>query len=154
MIVWKLWRLLAVRVRQRLLSFLSKWLFYTVVLPRCRGSSDITVFALLLIGLFVLGNIAVSTIGIQDRTDLAQRVARLALINAIILFLGGRTNLLADKLLQWSIPDYYLLHRWVGRVTVLEVIIHGSLMYLEKRNVQPLEIAVGSSDQETLQELT
>lgn len=145
MIVWKIWRLLATRVRQRFLTLLSKWLFYTVILPRCRGSSNITVFAVVLIGLFILGNIAVSAVGIQSRTDLAQRLARLALINVIILFLGGRTNLFADKVLRCSFPNYYLLHRWIGRVTLLEVIVHGSLMCLEIRNIQPLEIAVLST---------
>ncbi|KAI0191362.1 hypothetical protein F4808DRAFT_465410 [Astrocystis sublimbata] len=59
----------------------------------------------------------------------------LAIINTTLLFLGGRTNPLAD-FLRVPLSTYYLSHHWVGRVAILEGLIHSGLMLTRTRHGQ------------------
>lgn len=141
-ILWKAWHLIVLRARERLISVLSRWLFYTVILPRVRGSTDATIFSVILVILFGVGNIVGSTLAVHTKAELSMRLARLSILNMIVLFVGGRTNIAIDKVLKWSMTEYSFLHRWVGRVSVVEALIHGLLEYLDRRSINPYEISV------------
>lgn len=142
-LVWRILQLLTFHARERLFSTISKWVFYTLVLPRQKGSTDVSLFAACLVALLLVGNVAASVIAVRSRVELSIRLARLCAINFVVLFVGGRTNLVIDKMLRWSMTDYYLFHRWIGRVSVVEALIHGIITYVERKAaIGKLEIAV------------
>jgi len=71
-------------------------------------------------------------LGIKTRSDLISRSGLMASINLIPLFLGGRTNVLAS-FLGISLHTYYLAHHWVGRVVIIQGLIHvGSVIASRK----------------------
>lgn len=51
----------------------------------------------------------------------------MAIINMVPLFLGGRTNPVADAL-GISIQSYYFAHNWIGRVAIVEALIHSVIV--------------------------
>jgi hypothetical protein len=55
--------------------------------------------------------------------DLMVRSGTMAAANLVPLFLGGRTNTLAN-FMGISLHTYYLAHHWIGRVVVVQSIIH------------------------------
>lgn len=58
-------------------------------------------------------------------TDLCNRTGTIATVNMIPLFLlAGRNNPLI-KLLDMSFDNYNLIHRWTGRIVVVEAVLHG-----------------------------
>lgn len=57
--------------------------------------------------------------------DLRGRAGSLALANVVpLVLLAGRNNPLI-AILQISFDTYNLLHRWLGRIVILEVLVHG-----------------------------
>ncbi|TVY38117.1 Ferric/cupric reductase transmembrane component, partial [Lachnellula subtilissima] len=88
-------------------------------------------FHSILLAIFILSNLAFMAFLDYSRSDaysvladLRGRSGVLAIINMIALIIfAGRNNPLIP-LLQISFDTYNLMHRWVGRVVVLEVIIH------------------------------
>lgn len=48
--------------------------------------------------LFLVGNIIGSVLAIQGRAELSLRLARLCTMNMTILFLGGRTSFILNKI--------------------------------------------------------
>ncbi|KAF2278976.1 uncharacterized protein EI97DRAFT_224567 [Westerdykella ornata] len=141
-LLWKAWNLIVLRARERFLSVVSRWLFYTVVFPRARGSTDATIFSVALAILFAVGNIVGSTLAVQTKAELSMRLARLSILNMVVLFVGGRTNIVIDKLLKWTITEYSFLHRWIGRVSLVEALLHGLLYYLDRRSINAYEISL------------
>ena len=143
-ISWRLYRFLMARARDHVFSVLSKWLVYTVILRRVNGSSDITVAMAFAILCMLVGNVVSTVIAVTSQADLSIRLARLCLTNLVVLFFGGRTNFIADKILRLSHNDYYLVHRWIGRICVLEGLIHGVLSALQRRKpLRAIDITVG-----------
>lgn len=65
--------------------------------------------------------------GVRNSSDLITRTGIMASINFIPLLLGGRTNLAAE-VLGSSLHDYYLVHHWLGRIVVLQSMIHVGLV--------------------------
>ena len=59
--------------------------------------------------------------------DLISRTGVMASINMVPLFLGGRTNIMVD-ILGVSVHSYYLAHHWIGRVVVVQGLIHAGLV--------------------------
>lgn len=142
---WRLSRLLTAQARQHIFSTLSKWLIYTLVFPRLNGTIDITVLAGLIITCVVIGNAVASIIGVHTKAELATRLARLCATNVTMLFLGGRTNFIVDKILRISHADYYLMHRWIGRISVVEGLVHGTLGIVQHRaDTTTIDLTVGS----------
>jgi hypothetical protein len=133
LLMWRLSQFLTTQARQHIFSIFSKWILYTVVFLRMNGSSDVTVMACFLILLFITANIVGTFLGIQSQPELSLRLARMCLTNTAILFLSGRSNLLVDKVFRISITEYHLLHRWIGRITVIEGLTHGTLSILQAR---------------------
>jgi hypothetical protein len=86
--------------------------------------SSITFLEALLFSLYLVANGVLMVVGIHwSFTAFATRAGALSAVNMIPLFLGGRTNYLADSL---GIPlhTYYLAHHWIGRVVILQSLLH------------------------------
>ncbi|PSN58686.1 hypothetical protein BS50DRAFT_450535, partial [Corynespora cassiicola Philippines] len=95
---------------------------------------------------FLVGNILGSVIGVRGRAELSLRLARLCTMNLVVLFLGGRTNFFLDKVFQISMTEHRSVHRWVGRMSVAEGILHGILDVLQRRsNMRKEDISVSIS---------
>ena len=70
------------------------------------------------------------------REALAKRAAIVAAINATPLFLGGRTNPLAN-LLGIPLSRYYLFHHWLGRIVAIKGLIHAVLSVIRFQEITP-----------------
>lgn len=125
--IWRIWRLIDRSTRTAIVLFIRKRLLYALLVRRFRTSSDISVFAGLNLLLFGAANVTACTLRVQSRAEIAKRCGTLFIINVIPLFLGGRTNYIADKIFRLQLNEYALLHRWIGRVCVLQGLIHGFL---------------------------
>lgn len=142
-LVLRLAQLLTFHARERLFSTFSKWVLYTLVWPRAKGSSDVSILAAAAITLFLVGNIIGSVLAIRGRAELSLRLARLCTMNMTILFLGGRTSFILDKMFQLSMIEYYSIHRWVGRISIAEGILHAILNILQFRStIRNVELSV------------
>ncbi len=88
-------------------------------------------FHLVLLLLYVFSNLAYCTLldyGQNDRSaimaDLRGRTGVLAVANMIpLILLAGRNNPLIP-MLRVSFDTYNLLHRWMGRIVILEAFVH------------------------------
>ena len=109
-------------------SFLHKRLNYILVIKRQKGSSNISVFIAILIFLYITANIIIYTLKILGRAKLIKHYSSLFVINMVSLYLGGRTSLISDKV-HLNLSQYGLLHRWVGRVCVIQGLIHSFINF-------------------------
>jgi len=66
-------------------------------------------------------------LGIRNASELISRSGMMASINLIPLFFGGRTSTLAN-FLGISLHTYYLAHHWIGRVVILQGLLHVGLV--------------------------
>ncbi|KAJ9130127.1 hypothetical protein NKR23_g12343 [Pleurostoma richardsiae] len=62
---------------------------------------------------------------------LGNTAAMMAVMNATPLFLGGRTNPLVDRI-GIARHTYYLAHHWIGRVVVVEGLLHAGLALTDR----------------------
>ncbi|KAF2633016.1 hypothetical protein BU25DRAFT_87617 [Macroventuria anomochaeta] len=134
LLCWRLSHFLTAKARERIFSTFSKWVVYTLLFSRPNGSSDVTVLSAILIIFLLSGNVIASVLAVQDQDEFSFRLARLSLINMVFLYLGGRTNILVDKIFRFSHTDYCLLHRWLGRIAAAEGIIHGTLEFMHSQS--------------------
>jgi len=107
-------------VRTRTTVFFLKHIFYPRVHPLL---GEMTRFNLILVVIFILGNILCVTIGIHNFSDLSNRTALASTINLIPLFLGGHMNWVVSRC-GISFESYSCVHRWLGRVSIAEGILH------------------------------
>lgn len=131
---WRLSQYLITRARQRIFSTFTKWVVYTVITRRLSGSSDVTVMAGTIIVLLIVANCVGSALLVRTRDELSSRLAKLSITNLVILYLRGRSNILLDKVFRLSYTEHQLLHRWVGRVTVIEGLVHALLKFSQSRS--------------------
>lgn len=68
-------------------------------------------------------------LSIKNHSDLIIRLGTMTSINVIPLFLGSRTSLVAD-FLGFSLHTYYLTHHWIGRVVIIQNLLHVGLGYV------------------------
>jgi hypothetical protein len=145
LVAWRLSQCLTIQARQHIFSTCSKWLLYTVMHPRLTGSSDVTIMAGSIIIMFIVANIVGCVISIHNTSDLSSRLARMAVTNLVILYLGGSSTLLADKGIRISNDEHHLLHRWIGRVTVVEGLAHGTFCLIKtKAATRATDLAVSN----------
>ena len=69
---------------------------------------------------------------ILGRVNIGTTAAMLAIINAILLFLGGPTSPVAD-FIGIPLSTYYIFHHFIGRVVVIEGVIHAALAFRRSR---------------------
>lgn len=108
------------------LVYLLRHVFYPTLFKRRDGSGSISRLQATLITLYLVANGVSMSIGVHTLKDLQYRAGAVACANLIPLFFGGRMNFWLDSL-GCSLHAYYLMHRWAGRVLVLEGLLHASL---------------------------
>jgi hypothetical protein len=95
-----------------------------------RRWTSVTYIDLILLGVYVFVNVFCLGFGIgsvdKRRVALIRRSSVLSSVNTVLLFLGGRTNILIDA---FDIPlhSYYLAHHWIGRMAVAQGLFHAGL---------------------------
>ncbi len=146
LLCWRLYQSLASRVRERVLLLASKWLVYSLILPRWNGSTNVTVVAAIAITMLFAGNIVGSVLVVHTQNELSIRVARLCVTNLITLYFGGGSSFILDKIFRLPRSDASILHRWVGRLTLIEGCVHGVLGLLQPKSVlEPTAIELSVS---------
>lgn len=101
---------------------------YPLVIPR-RYWMSITRLEGVILVLYFGANV---TVLVFERANIAAVSAMLCIINATLLFLGARTNPVAD-LIGVPLSTYYTFHHFIGRVVVIEGIIHAALAFRRSR---------------------
>ncbi len=101
---------------------------YPLLVPR-RYWMSVTRLECIVLALYFGANCAIL---ILRRANIGPMAAKLAVINAILLFLGGRTSPLAD-FIGIPLSTYYVFHHFIGRVVVIEGVIHAGLAFRHSR---------------------
>lgn len=145
------------------IAFSALWA--AVVLPRCialfqrhvakiqyqriQGFTRLGIFhgstplELLLLFLYIAGNGVAVAMQATHGATVASSTVLAATVNLIPLLLGGRTSRVAD-VIGLSRPSYYVTHRWIGRVVILEALVHTSLglvPVVQSQEFEPLAIS-------------
>jgi hypothetical protein len=129
----------ALRYVQRLGRFvIIKHLYYPLLWTRHIGSTGVTRLHGIFLTIYIATNVVSSVIYIQSIAQLATRSGLLAIINIVPLMLGGRTNFLLDRL-SVNRNSHDSLHRWIGRVVLLQGLLHGILHLLEQDHRRTLD---------------
>ncbi|KAF2257699.1 hypothetical protein CC78DRAFT_622409 [Lojkania enalia] len=137
--LWKLGQRLDASTRRKVTAFFRKRLIYTTIFRRLKGSYEINVLTLSSVMLAITVNILGCTLKVSDRHDIAKRCATLFLINAVPLYLGGRTNIFVDRILRLSLSKYALIHHWLGRICVVQGFVHG-IIKISSTSISTTEI--------------
>jgi len=83
---------------------------------------SVNYFQLAMFILYIIANVVgMSTVSCIP--DAMVRAGKMAIVNMVPLFLGGRTSFVANWL-GISLQSYYLCHHWIGRIVLLESLIH------------------------------
>jgi hypothetical protein len=110
-----------------------KHVFYPHVHKYVKGS---TRFDALLIIAFLAGNVLCLTLGMHDQAELMQRTGLLSTVNLVPLALGSHMNSVVSRC-GLGFEAYHSIHRWIGRVAVIEGVIHVILAVVpQKPNLQ------------------
>jgi len=117
-----MWSLIRV-VRTYATFYFLKYLFYPQIHRFFRGSSKTTCFDATLIVVFLASNVVCVVIGAGDATTLRKRMGQMSTINLIPLALGGHMNVIVD-LCGVRPENYQRMHRWLGRVAIVEGLVH------------------------------
>ena len=112
------------QVQNLCIPFILKHISYPLVLVRRRGTSNMSRLHLIYLTIYITANVLCSAIGVSNWASFGERVGHLAMVNIIPLCVGGRTNLIAN-LFHLPLSEYGLMHRWIGRVCVMEGITYG-----------------------------
>jgi hypothetical protein len=100
-------------------------------------SLAVTGLKISLLILFLAANGFLLGVGISDLAELEQRTAVIASANLMLVFLGGRTNALAD-FVQIPLSTYYVGHRWIGVVATCEALLHSALALFRRQKFDAL----------------
>jgi len=103
--------------------FFLKYLFYPQIPRYLSTSGKTTRFDILLLVVFLSANAIALSIGIEDVSGLIKRSGLLSVINLMPLFSGGQMNIVASRC-GVGFRAYARMHRWLGRVALIEGIIH------------------------------
>ncbi|KAI3326655.1 hypothetical protein HD806DRAFT_520419 [Xylariaceae sp. AK1471] len=125
----------------RLVVCFARYVRYPLFMRRSDNRMSITRLELLVFIIYLASNTVLLTLWNRGVEDVQRRTALLAIINTTLLFLGGRTNPLAD-FLRVPLSTYYLSHHWVGRVAILEGLIHSAFMLTRARHDQTTYISL------------
>ncbi len=106
------------------------WFLKKVVYPllvKRRYFSSITRWQGFLVSSYFIANGVLMGLGIKTMSDLLVCSGLMASINLIPLFLGGRTNVLANYV-GISLHTYYIAHHWLGRLVIFQSLLHVALV--------------------------
>ena len=105
---------------------ISKCMVYPLVIQRRYWASITVAHAIFLLAYAITNGVCMG-IAVKNSKDLMVRSGMMAMINLVPLFLGGRTSALADRLLGIPLHTYYIAHHWIGRVAVIQGVLHAIL---------------------------
>jgi hypothetical protein len=143
LLAWRLSQSLAGKVRERLVASFYKWVVYSVIVPRMNGIPDVTVITAAFLAAFIIANVVGCVLSVQTRVEFSLRLAKLCVTNVVFLYIGGRSNIILDKFFRLSHQEHHLLHRWIGRVSVTEGLIHGTIAMLQSGpSFNPIDVSV------------
>lgn len=108
------------------LFYLSKCIAYPLI--QRRYWTSVTGIQAIVLLTYVIVNGACMGIGItlKNTKGLMLRSGIMASVNMMPLFLGGRTSTLANGI-GISLHTYHLVHHWVGRIVIIQGLLHASL---------------------------
>lgn len=101
----------------------QKYLSYRQIPRYLRGPGKTTWFHLLLLLTFLITNVIALSVGVDDVPEFARRSGLLSVVNLIPLFLGGQINAISSHC-GIGLKTYTRIHRWLGRVAIVEGLIH------------------------------
>jgi hypothetical protein len=106
-------------------SWLLNHLVYPLLIPRRKWTSVAYIDAAGL-AVYCGANFACLIVDVHSRSDVMLRLGLMSSVNMVPLFLGGHTSTVADGL---GIPlhVYYLAHHWIGRMFVVQALVHSGL---------------------------
>jgi hypothetical protein len=140
--LWKILCLLDTYTLHFFLPWFKKYLLYSLILPRQRGSSGLNLLSLILVLVYFGSNIFTLVFKARSEQGIAVRAADISLINLFSLYSGYRINLLFD-LLRLEIQYFQIIHRWIGRICILFGLIHGIMqIFIFHHKLNILEILV------------
>lgn len=120
------WGLFLRLTSHNLACFFTKYFQYLLLIQRKPGIAITRLQASCLV-IYLASNLLVLFLGLHGVQQLEKRAALMAIINMVPLFLGGRTNPVADAL-GISIQSYYFAHNWIGRVFILEAMLYSIIV--------------------------
>ena len=134
---------LARQIKRLLYTITLCYVYYPVLLRGRAGSTSLTRFHGIIITIYVVINIVCAAIGVSNLTQISTRLGTLALINVMPLMLG-RTNAFVD-ILRLNLSTYGIIHRWVGRVALIQGLVHISIS-MRARSLHHREVFVSETD--------
>lgn len=118
-------------LRRMYSSAIRKHLVYPLVTTRQRGTTNISIVQAACIMLYATANVIFLILGVSSWPSLSHRASLLFVVNLVPLFIGGRTNVLGDKLLRLEKYQLDLAHRWIGRVCAVQGGLHGIVVLVK-----------------------
>lgn len=115
---------LGISLRQFYVSHVRKRAVYPLLNTRWPGTTNVTLLETLVIVVYMSANGACLAIKIAEWSDLSRRSGLLCVINLVPAFAGGRSNILSDKIFRIEKRQQDLVHRWTGRVCVIQGSLH------------------------------
>jgi hypothetical protein len=136
------WRLSLSDYQNRLI-WLRKVLLYSTVARRRRGTSSVSFLTAIGILTLITANIFLMRFRVHNTLDLATRASKLSLSNMSILLYGAGGNVLVNYVLKVGLGNWGILHRWLGRICLLQALIHSLCrLSLLKARLNSLQITV------------
>jgi hypothetical protein len=119
--------------------YFLKHVFYPQFPRFLPGRQQATRFDFLILLAFVGGNILSMSLFVRTKADFIGRSAMISTINLIPLALGAQMNIVASRC-GIKLSTYSRAHRWLGRVTIIEGLIHAVVaVSSQKPNLHTLQ---------------
>ena len=113
--------------RSQIRAAFRKYISQSVIVMRRDGSTDVSVAAALGLLALAAGNVAACIVGVATQRQLVSRLGVMTTVNLIPLYFGGRTGFFISRVCGLSIITYGAIHRWLGRICLLEAAAHIAL---------------------------
>jgi hypothetical protein len=123
----------ASRLRGSIVFTFLRLLGYPLLVKTHRAARNMTRYQALTITIYWILNGLAMGLNIQSFTQFRDRVGTLSAINAIPLFLG-RSNLLLT-ILGFSPGTLWISHHWIGRLSILQAVIHSSIAISQDQSI-------------------
>jgi hypothetical protein len=106
--------------------YLRKHITYPQIHRYLRRPGNVTRLDLLVLSTFLVGNAVCLSINVKGVPEFIERSGLISIINLMPLSPGANMNLIVSL---WGIrlPTYAKLHRWLGRVAIVEGLIHATV---------------------------
>lgn len=104
--------------------YFLKHLYYPPITRSIRAVKNISRFEVLMVTVFLLGNIVCITWSKPSMDTIVSRTGMITVVNLIPLALGNRLNMVASRC-GIGTQQYERLHRWLGWIATAEGLTHG-----------------------------